>query len=93
MLGGGLVVCEELYNLGYVVVVLSPPPPLPFYFNVHTNKQNISRNELARPIMGTIFLVYLYVFILLSPLLANTHQYRGDSAACWYSGGETSQST
>ena len=53
MLGGGLVVCEELYNLGYVVVVLSPPPPPLPSIKVHTN----SRNELARLIMGTIFLV------------------------------------
>ena len=34
MLGGGLVVCEELYSLGYVdssvVVVLSPPYPSSF---------------------------------------------------------------
>ena len=30
-----ILVCEECYNLGYIdrsiVVVLSPPPPLPFY--------------------------------------------------------------
>ena len=35
VLGGGLVVREELYNNGYidssVVFFLSPPPPLPFY--------------------------------------------------------------
>ena len=37
VLGGGLVVCEELHILGLidisVVVVLSPPTPLPFYYN------------------------------------------------------------
>ena len=30
--------------------------------NVHTNKK-ISRNELARPVMGTIFLVYIHTYI------------------------------
>ena len=63
-LGGELVVCGELvvggeyYNLEEidrsVVVVLSPPP---LYFGLE-NSEN-TRNELALPVMGTIFLVVL----------------------------------
>ena len=51
----------SLWNLGEIVksVVLFPPP---FYFvfdisNLLSYIQNISSNELARPVMGTIFLV------------------------------------
>ena len=61
MLGGGLVVCEELHNLGLIdssVVVLSP---LLLFLSINVQQKN-SRNELARPVMGTIFLVY-YIII------------------------------
>ena len=57
MLGGVLVVCGRCYNLGKidrsVVVVLSPPLPL----KTPTSKltYNNTRNELTRPVMGTIF--------------------------------------
>ena len=61
MLGGVLVVCGECYNLGYIVksVVLFPPP---FYFvlknsNLLTYIQTNTRNEIARPVLGTTFLV------------------------------------
>ena len=38
------------------------PPPFRFVFdisNLLSYIQNISRNELARPVMGTILLVYI----------------------------------
>ena len=60
MLGGGPVVCEELHNLGLIdssVVVVLFPLLLFLSINVHTNNNKNSRNELARPVMGTIFLV------------------------------------
>ena len=48
-LGGVLEVCGECYNIGLmdrpVVFILSPPP------------LKTKRNDLARPVMGTIFLV------------------------------------
>ena len=47
MLGGVLVVSGECYNL--VVVVL------PHCFEFENSKN--TRNELARPVMGTVFLV------------------------------------
>ena len=40
------------------------PPPFRFVFdisNLLSYIQNISSNELARPVMGTIFLVYVSV--------------------------------
>ena len=60
-LGGVVVVCGECHNLGLidrsVVFVLSPPP---LYF-VFENSKN-TRKELARPVMGTIFLVYFTLY-------------------------------
>ena len=58
-----LVVCKECYNWkidrSYVVV---PCPPPPFYFDFeYSNLCYLqffsSRNELAHPVMGTIFLL------------------------------------
>ena len=56
---------ENVLTLGKFIksVVLFPPP---FYFvfdilNLLSYIQNISSNELARPVMGTIFLVIILV--------------------------------
>ena len=53
-----LVVCGECFNLEYIdgpgVFILSPPP---LYF-VFENSEN-KRNDLAPPVMGTIFLVLI----------------------------------
>ena len=57
MLGGVLVLGGECFNLKSVVLF---PPPFCFDFdisNLLSYIQNISSNELARPVMGTIFLV------------------------------------
>ena len=56
-LGGVVAVCGECYNLGKIdrSVVFVPFPPLPLYF-VFENSKN-TRNDLAHPVMGTIFLV------------------------------------
>ena len=42
---------ENVITLGFL-----SPPPLSFVFENSENK----RNDLARPVMGTIFLVYTY---------------------------------
>ena len=61
MLVGGLVVCEELHNLGLIdssVVVVLTPLLLFLSINVHTNNKKFQgMSSLARPVMGTIFLV------------------------------------
>ena len=56
------VVCEECYNFGEIdwSVVVVPSPPFYFVFETPTSYRTykiISRNELARPVMGTNFLV------------------------------------
>ena len=50
---------ENVITLGSVVFVLSPPP---LYF-VFENSKN-TRNELARPVMGTIFLVHVNMSVI-----------------------------
>ena len=55
-MGGVLEVCGECYNIGYIdrpVVFILSPSPLYYVFENSENK----KNDLARPVMGTIFLV------------------------------------
>ena len=48
--------CENVITLGDFIL---SPPPLYFVFENSKNK----RNDLARPVMGTIFLVYILCMI------------------------------
>ena len=64
LLGGGLVVCEECYNLGLIGRLLLFCLPLLrsiflifFKTNLLTYIQNNTSNELVRLVMGTTFLV------------------------------------
>ena len=57
---------DNVITLGKLIgLLLFCPPPLHFVFE----NSNNTRNELARPVMGTIFLVYvcvcLYVYRML----------------------------
>ena len=51
---------ENVITLGKLIgcfLFFLSPPPLSYVFENSENK----RNDLARPVMGTIFLVYMYV--------------------------------
>ena len=48
---------ENVITIDRPVVFVLSPPPLYCVFENSNNK----RNDLARPVMGTIFLVYIYV--------------------------------
>ena len=59
IVGGVLEVCGECYNIGYLIglLFLFCLPLLSILF------LKTKRNDLARPVMGTIFLVYIYVYM------------------------------
>ena len=60
LVGGVLVGCEECYNLLIGLLLLFCLPLLLLLsINMHTKN---TTNELARLVMGTIFLVYIYIY-------------------------------